>query len=104
MSRPRDSAAQQKLKGVDKKNPKRMRTEPQPTGPLGGPPSHFTDEERDAWRELSKLAPPGVLTNADRWHVELASTLMANKRKYGIGGKAGLTGSELAQLGTLLAK
>jgi hypothetical protein len=104
MARPRDPAALQKLKGVDKKNPKRMREEPEPTGPLGEPPSHFTNEEKAVWYELGTLAPPRVLTNADRWLVELACSLMARKRKDGIGGRAGLNNGELAMLAQCLSK
>ena len=83
------------LSGQLRKNPGRYRDRqesPIPSGPLGDPPRGLTAREVTAWRELSSLAPPGVLTNADRWLVEVCSRLMAKMRKSGLGS------GELAQL------
>ena len=65
-------------RGSFRKNPQRRRTgEPTATGPLGNPPASFKPDEREAWREIVKRAPLGVLTAAD-WHaVVLASKLFA---------------------------
>ena len=62
-----------------------------------------------AWHELVAMAPPGVLTNADRWAVEIAAGLMAEYRKgemlpAGVGhlrsilGRMGLTPADRAAL------
>ncbi len=72
--------------------------EPKPTGPLGAPPKHFDKEHAALWKELAQAAPPGVLTNSDRWLVELACSLMHQLRA----GTA--SAAALAQLTTLLGK
>lgn len=40
--------------------------EPQPTGAIGEPPDHLSDEARSLWREIAAHAPPGMLTRVDR--------------------------------------
>jgi hypothetical protein len=107
MARPPKTTAEHELSGAFEKNPKRRRArenEPKPTGPLGDPPEHLTREESAIWNELTQLCAPGVLKNSDRLHVELVCTLMARKRKDGIGGRAGLNNGELNTLGLFLAK
>jgi len=104
MGRPRKPAALQELTGAYKKNPQRRRVEPVPTGPLGDPPERLSKEEKSAWHELVAIAPPGVLKNADRMVVELASRLLARVWKEGIGGRSGLAPGELSMLEKLLSK
>jgi len=107
MARPRTPTATLKLKGSFKTHPERLKAragEPKPSGILGDPPEDFKPNEKAAWFELSSIAPPQVLTNADRWSVELACKIMARFRSGGVGGRDGITTSELAQLVQLLGR
>jgi phage terminase small subunit len=84
MSRPRTSTAILEARGSFVHNPGRKAAranEPRPTGELGRPPKHLADDEKKIWRELARIAPPGVLTNSDRWLVEMAVRLMTRVRK-----------------------
>lgn len=83
MPRPRKPTAVLKLVGAFKANPKRTRTDPEPSGPLGDPPEHLSEAERACWRELVVMSPPGVLTGGDAWAVEIAARLMAEYRADG---------------------
>jgi len=86
MGRSRKPTAILELTGAFRRHPERRRArghEPRPSGPLGDPPRCLNRNERQAWRELERLAPARVLTNADRWLVEIASRLMAKMRKPG---------------------
>jgi phage terminase small subunit len=88
-----------------RKNPKRARpAEPIPNGPLGAPPKHLTAKEKATWRELESIAPAKVLTNADRWVVEIACRLMAKLRAEGIGGRSGVSVGEMTQLNQCLSR
>lgn len=101
MARPRKPTSVLELNGSLRSHPERARArknEPKPTGPLGNPPESLSAAEKSVWFELESLAPPNVLTNADRWTVELACRLMATVREDGIGGKHGLSVGELSQL------
>ncbi len=110
MARPRAPTAVLELRGSFKTHPSRKRTgEPRPTGELGDPPPHLDEAARVAWGEIVGMAPAGVLTNADRWAVEIAAGLMAEFRKgemlpAGIGhlrgmlGRLGLTPADRAGL------
>lgn len=90
MGRRRQTTAEMKLSGAAEKHPERLaaRTdEPKPHGPLGSPPARFmrpssstAEHELTAWNELVEMAPPGVLTSADRWWCERAAFLMAKSR------------------------
>jgi len=83
MSRPRTPTAILEARGSFVHNPGRKAAranEPMPNGQLGRPPEHLTDDEKRFWRELTRLAPPGVLTNSDRWFVEMTVRLMARVR------------------------
>lgn len=104
MARPRDPAALQKLKGVDKKNKKRMREEPTPSGPLGDPPAYLENAEKKCWYELERIVPARVLTNADRIQCEIIARLWAQMIEDGIGGKYGLSNGQLAALNVGLSK
>lgn len=84
MGRPRKSTAEHERSGSFEKHPERKAAranEPKPDGPLGAPPACFNPGEYTGarllaiWHELVSQAPPGVLTSADRAHLELACRL-----------------------------
>jgi hypothetical protein len=108
MGRPRKPTALHELNGTWDKHPERRRArqhEPKPTGPLGGPPAAFLDQFSETsrsllaiWNELIHMAPPGVLTSADRFHVELTCRLMHRVRTEQA------TAGEYSRLDSLLGK
>lgn len=107
MGRHRTPTKLLELRGAFKHDPKRASEragEPQPSGPLGEPPAYFTEELAAIWRELSALAPAGVLTNMDRWLVELAAQLMLKFRTLGLIPQVGMTGTELGMLVSCLSR
>ena len=107
MARPRTPTKILELKGSFKHDPQRKKArmnEPKPTGTLGKAPEAFTEELIVIWHELGALAPPGVLTNADRWLVEVACQLMLKFRTVGLIPKYGITGAEISQLTTCLTQ
>lgn len=62
------------LKGAFKKDPQRgeaRANEPVPTGGIGEPPSHLSDEEQAIWHEVADIVAPGVLANCDRIIMEM---------------------------------
>lgn len=84
MARPRLPTAIHETKGSFTKNPQRRRpNEPKPTGDLGPPPAHLNEKQAECWKELAETAAPRVLTNSDRWMVEVAARLMAELRLSG---------------------
>lgn len=100
MGRPRLPTATHELKGSFIKNPQRRpKAEPKPTGPLGAPPKELPEGVKTAWLELAKIVPPRVLTNADRWIVEMAARLMADLRS-----KGDLSGAKWSRLESCLAR
>ena len=58
----------------------RRKGEPRPTSGLGAPPPHLSAEQAVCWNEIADISAPGVLTNSDRWAVELAASLLAQHR------------------------
>ena len=48
--------------------------------PLGDPPAHFNDLERDMWEEIKARATVGTLAESDFMLVELATRLMVKQR------------------------
>ena len=64
----------------DKKRYANRTTEPKPKGKIGAPAKKLSSELKDAWKELVKLVPPGVLTSADRIILELTATLTVKMR------------------------
>jgi hypothetical protein len=55
------------MKGYYDKHPERKpKNEPVVKKPLGGPPKHMTDAEKNVWKELAKMLPPGVAKFSDR--------------------------------------
>ena len=94
MGRSRKTSAAHEMSGSFDKHPERKAEralEPKPKAPLGGPPACFTMAGGASdytgsrliaiWDEIVAEAPPGVLTNADRKHVELACRLLLRIRK-----------------------
>ena len=95
MSRPRISTAILEARGAFIHNPGRRvarANEPKPTGQLGRPPKHLASDEKKIWRELARIVPPGVLTNSDRWFVEMTVRLMPCLRQRTV------TASQIGQL------
>jgi len=83
MGRPAKPTKVLELNGAFKKNPNRRRdNEPCPTGDIGDPPKSLRRKAlKDIWWEMVDLAPPGVLTNADRIHLEIICHLLGELRK-----------------------
>jgi hypothetical protein len=93
------------MSGATKKNPARARdreNEPRPTDPLGDPPAEFLTPYKTsilaAWNDIIAQAPEGVLTSADRAHVEMTSRVMARTRT------SSAKASDFALLDKLLGK
>ena len=98
MPRPKKPKALKLLEGTyrrDRCNP----DAPQPTGAIGKPPAHLDNEEKKAWKELVKMCVPGVLTSADRAHLEVTACLFAQFRKHKGGGVARQLSICLGKLG-----
>jgi hypothetical protein len=109
MPRQRTPLAEAEATGATAKNPKRYRgrrASPTPEGPVGDPPSHFDDVDRDLWFEVANLPAQGVLTSADRVLVEVTVRLLRKLRgiDYGMNEDdhrqpiAPLTGVEMGHL------
>lgn len=93
MPRPRKPTETLELAGAFKKDPQRKRPiGPKSEAPLGEPPGYFADDEATVWAEVQNIVPPGVLTGADRFVVELLSRLVAKFRRDW------LTGAEMSQM------
>lgn len=75
MGRPRKPTKILELSGAFNNKPGRREdrgNEPEPTGEIGPPPKHFKRKAlKDIWQEIINITPPGVLTNADRIHLEM---------------------------------
>ncbi len=82
MSRPRKPTKTLELNGAFKRHPGRKRiNEPQPAGLIGDPPAHFiSDELKATWHEIINMTPEGVLTDADRIHLEIMCQLLVDFR------------------------
>ena len=104
MPRPTKPTAVLEQTGAFRHDPQRARVrkhEPQPKGPLGPAPKHLNKGQQACWRELSRIAPPRVLTVSDRWLVEITARLMAKLRNPRA---RNLTASEMTQLTNCLAR
>jgi len=91
------------LKGATRQNSQRYKLEvPKSERPLGQAPDHLSAAAKSAWFEVEALAPPGVLTGADRFVLELMSNLLAEYREapaeFAVGKYTHLIGC-LARLG-----
>ena len=101
MGRPRTPTKILELKGAFKRHPERKRTnEPRPAGKIGNPPKHFSRELKAAWREIVKLTPEGVLTSADRIHLEVMSHLLVEFRAN----PEGFSAAKLTRLDAMFSK
>lgn len=80
MPRPRTPTSTLELQGAFKKNPNRTRVDPESAGDIGEPPTYFNEAMREAWDEIIKIAPRGVLTAADRLLVEMTARLQSEYR------------------------
>jgi hypothetical protein len=85
MGRNRKPKAVAERDGSFEKHPERKanyENEPKPGGPLGAPPAMFDAESFTGarllaiWNEIVSQAPPGVLTSADRLHVEMTCRII----------------------------
>jgi hypothetical protein len=85
MGRNRKPKAVAERDGSFEKHPERKanyENDPKPGGPLGAPPASFKAEEFTGarllgiWNEIVSQAPPGVLTSADRLHVEMTCRII----------------------------
>lgn len=82
MGRHRQSREVAALTGALRNHPERYRkVAPRSPHPLGNPPAHLSSDERTAWKEIEKYAPPGVIGGSDRAIVEIASVLLAQLRR-----------------------
>jgi hypothetical protein len=91
------------LRGADKNHPARLKereNEPVPKAALGNPPRHLSAAERKCWRELTRSAPYGVISDCDAWEVEMASCLMAEYRAD----RAAMPASRLNLLHSILGR
>lgn len=80
MAKQRTPTEKLKATGAFKKDPNRAREDPVTAGPLGSPPSHLTEVEKEAWNEITGYAPVGVLRLSDRIAVEQCARLVAKSR------------------------
>jgi phage terminase small subunit len=104
MARPRKPTATLAIEGAFKKNKSRTRRDPRTTGPLGPPPNDMRTEEKDRWREIVRIAPEGVLRNADRGIVEMCAKLWSILKKDGFGGRYGLNTGQASLLKDCFSK
>ncbi len=104
MARPKTPTRILTLKGTFKKNPSRARfNEPEPNAEFDpAPPKHLTARQKKTWQEIVKAVPAGVLSDADQFHVEIVSCLLAEFRELkGVMDSARITrlAMELGKLG-----
>ena len=57
--------------------------EPISEEPLGNAPDCLDDKQKQVWFELSEITPEGVLTDADRIIVEIATRMLTTLRTMG---------------------
>jgi phage terminase small subunit len=84
MPTPKKSLAELTLSGTLQQNRKRYAhlTSPVPTitTPIGRPPTHLLAIEKQAWLEIARTAPSGLLQRADRVLLEITSKLVVRMR------------------------
>lgn len=87
MARPKTASSILDARGAFRKNPQRRRpNEPKVTAQLRRtPPKYLTKEQKTCWKEVTKLAPAGVLTAADAIAVEVVACLLAEFRANPVG-------------------
>ena len=78
MARPRTATEILKARGAFRKDPQRVRVDPEPTGTLRKtPPNNLTTDQKRAWQRIVRIAPARVLQCSDEIMVELAAVLLA---------------------------
>jgi hypothetical protein len=87
------------MNGAFDKNPNREREDPD-TGKLKSCPDHLSAAQRDIWKEIVKAAPKNVLTEADRFALEVCAVLLNQFRLDPVEFPA----AKLVRLETLLGK
>ena len=100
MARPRTPTNVLDARGAFDKNPNRKREDPEVAGPLKAAPAHFTDDQVGIWKELVKAAPKNVVTESDRFALEIATLLLQQFRNDPVD----FTAAKLVRLETLLGK
>lgn len=107
MARPRKPSKLKELNGSAVHNSNRVnKNEPKPKVALSGVPDHFTDKERDAWKDITTRIIDGVAFDSDHVHIEMAAKLLASIRHPSLDdtGRPVVVVSAYAQLASLLAK
>lgn len=99
MARPRTPTNVLKMKGAFDKNPQREREDPD-TAKLKSPPAHLSAAQREVWKEIAKAAPKDVITEADRFSLEICCVLLNQFRLDPVEFPA----AKLVRLETLLGK
>jgi len=98
MARPRKTAEALELNGAFKKNPNRRRIDPVSRGPLGDPPAHLSESQRQIWLEFLATYPDGALNSENRVWIEIACVLTDKFRKAGKDGRPPMPASEITAL------
>jgi len=99
MARPRTPTNVLKMKGAFDKNPLREREDPD-TDKLKGCPLHLSATQREIWKEITKAAPRNVITEADRFALEICCALLDQFRIDPVE----FTAAKLVRLEALLGK
>jgi hypothetical protein len=99
MARPRTPTNVLKMKGAFAKDPQREREDPD-TEKLKSCPLHLSAAQREIWKDLAKAAPKNVITEADRFALEICCVLLDQFRLD----PAEFTAAKLVRLETLLGK
>ena len=77
MGRPKKPTALKEINGSAKKNPGRInQNEPKDSRGIGPAPSYFDKSQKAIWDEIVTNCIAGVLTQADRFAVEMTSLLL----------------------------
>lgn len=100
MARPRTPTNVLDARGAFEKNPNRKREDPEVAGPLKAAPAYFSDEQVIIWKDLVKAAPKNVVTESDRFALEIATMLLQQFRLDPVD----FTAAKLVRLETLLGK
>ena len=101
MGRPRTPTNVLEARGAFRRNPQRRRDgQPEVREPLGSPPESLSGASLVAWNEITRTAPIGVLTEADRLAVEACAHLVAEFRADPVAFHAAKVARMVALLGT----
>lgn len=100
MARPRTPTKVLEMRGAFKKDPQRTRQDAEAVGELTDPPAHVTGAALQAWEEIARYAPIGVITDSDRLSLEVTASLLAQFRADPVE----MPAAKLARLEALLGK